>query len=209
MRPVTFFVLCAAAGAAWPAAALDAAQERQERLRIQTERKQAEASHAQRERECRARFVVTTCLDEASRDRRRTLQSLRQQQQVLDEWQRKQRAAERMDAIRAKVGDEEAKDQAAAARAGRPDKPHPEAKAPVAPKAVSPEAAAAAAAQRQAQSAAEAARHRADFEHQRDEAMAHKAAVERRNAERAAQGKAPAASLPVPHAPSAPASARR
>ena len=99
--------------------AIDAATESAERERIRAERAQAEQVFAARERECRDRFAVTRCLDEARRERRATLEHLNRQQGVLDEAQRKQRAAQRMESIRGKVSTDEAKRREADARARR------------------------------------------------------------------------------------------
>lgn len=75
-----------------------------ERQRIASERAQVQAAFAQRERECHERFMVSDCLEKARRDRREALERLRYQDVILDEAQRRQRAVERMEDIRSKVG---------------------------------------------------------------------------------------------------------
>jgi len=194
-----------------PAAhALDAASERIERDRIKAEREQAEAAFMTREHECRQRFVVTPCLDGARRDRRQTLERLRQQQEVLDEAQRKQRAAQRIDDIRTKVSGDDAKQREAIARQRRKEAQQAEFNARLAEQAAS--AASAPPAQEAPASAAVASqalpardvpssdrtKNVADYERRQQEAQAHKQAVERRNAERARSTKTPVKGLPIP-----------
>jgi colicin import membrane protein len=181
--------------------ASDAADEKAERARIKSERAKVEAAYAQRERDCRTRFVVTSCIEEARRDRRQSLEGLRLQQEVLDEQQRKQRAAQRMDEIRAKVGGEEAKRQETDAATRRTEKQ----RADVAGRPASGSASSAVPAQRSAaqplttrQTPGEEARHAAEYEQRQQEAQTHRDEVARRNAERAAKGKAPAKPLPLP-----------
>jgi colicin import membrane protein len=194
MKAVLLFLALAAA--ALPAVAIDPAAERAERRRIESERSQVEAAFAQRERECRERFVVTSCLEDARRDRRQSLESLRQQQAILDESQRKQRAAQRMDDIRSKVSEADAHRRSATAEPGK-ERPKREvaARTPHAASAVEEGATGV------SRSGTEAARRVSEYERRQAEARAHRAAVERRNAEKAAQGKV---SRPLP-APSAPA----
>ncbi|MEO7337122.1 MAG: hypothetical protein ABIV63_11125 [Caldimonas sp.] len=67
----------------------------QERERITRERTEADAKFAARQRECRKRFVVTSCLEEASRERRETESRLKRERNEIDDAQRKTRAAER------------------------------------------------------------------------------------------------------------------
>ena len=204
-----FFVVLAPAAAQ----AMDAASERAERDRIKTERDRAEAAYVTRERECREKFVVTSCIEQARRDRRQTLERLRQQQEVLDEAQRKQRAAQRVDDIRTKVSTEEAKQRESANKArqrravpaGAASAVSATGSEPTAivvsepPSAVNKPASANAAAMEVH------ARKEAAYEKRVEEAREHRAQVERRAAEKAASGKAPAKSLPTP----APASAVR
>src|SRR5450432_402848 len=66
-----------------------------ERQRIATERAAAEARYVARERECRERFVVTSCVDDAKRERRQVLDALKARQLRLDEAKRRARTDER------------------------------------------------------------------------------------------------------------------
>lgn len=170
-------------------------EERIERERIRSERAQAEAAYASRERDCRGRFVVTSCIEDAQRDRRQALERLRRQEEVMDEAQRKQRAAQRMEDIRGKLAGEEGRRRPLTVQERLKAKPPPAERTPRS-------AEGAASANRPdrpaSQSAAEETRRRADYERRQQEAKAHREAVEKRNAERAAKGKRPAAPLPVP-----------
>ena len=85
------------------AAAAAADDSRAERDRIAREREEVKLRYAEREGECRQRFVVTACVDAARTERREALDHLDEQQRVLDEAQRKRRAAERMERIRGKI----------------------------------------------------------------------------------------------------------
>ncbi|HJV62166.1 MAG TPA: hypothetical protein VJ743_14555 [Albitalea sp.] len=206
----TWHALFLCALAAPGAFAFSPDEERAERARIQAERSQVQAAYEQRERECRQRFVVTSCIDAARRDRRQALERLRQQQELLDEAQRKQRAAQRIDDIRAKVSGEEAQQRDATAKARQRERERvaaasapassplrgPEAgQGRVEPSSVLPGAKA-------HRSAEDEARHAAEYEKRQREAEAHRQAVERRNASRR---KPPAKPLPMPDAVSAPA----
>ena len=193
-------VLLAGLLAAQRAAAVDPPGDQVERERIKSERAQVEAAFARRERACREHFVVTSCLDDARRDRREAMERLRQQQQVLDEAQRKQRAAQRMDDIRAKVAEEDAKRREATTHERRPDKPLADPSALPAP---ASQAARAASAESAHRTTASEARQRIAAQEQRlEEARRHREDVDRQNAERA-KGKPPAQPLPVPSAPAA------
>ncbi|HEV8112650.1 MAG TPA: hypothetical protein VGR31_07725, partial [Planctomycetota bacterium] len=63
-----------------------------ERARIASERAEVEKRYAERERECRERFVVTSCIDDAKRERRMSLDALRARELKLDEETRRARA---------------------------------------------------------------------------------------------------------------------
>jgi len=187
-------------------AAADAA----ERERIVRERTEAQAAFVREEAACQDRFLVTPCVDAARKTEREVLARLRRQEVLLDEQARKQRAAERTQAIRNSISADEARsrDEAAAAASaasapprrversdlaetpGRTERPRRELPAPLPP---SDAAARRAAAQEHAE------RYTAD----KRAAQAHREAVERRNAERAASGKV-AAPLPTPSGASAP-----
>lgn len=208
--PTVTAIFVAACVAAPLAQALDAAAERAERDRIKTEQDRVEVVFVARERECRQRFVVTPCLDQARRDRRESLERLRQQQEVLDEAQRKKRAAQRIDEIRTKVSGEEEKQREAAVREPpRKEKQRTEVMTRSSPVQTAPHASAASGVasggsqSSPARSVSLERKRMADYERRQQEAKAHKEAVEQRNAERAASGKPPAKGLPAPGAASA------
>jgi len=94
----------------------------EERGRIAAERAAIESRYSARERECRERFVVTSCVDDARRERRHGLDALRARQIRLDEARRQERAAERRDELAAKAAEDaqrEREREARAAQAGR------------------------------------------------------------------------------------------
>lgn len=93
-----------------------------EKAEIESQRRAAEERYRARERECRDRFVVTSCVDEAQRQRRATLEALRARQLKLDETRRRARAAER----RAEIAEKQAED-AKRAQMGKARAPGPEA----------------------------------------------------------------------------------
>lgn len=216
-RPLLPAVLVLLATA--PAGALSPAEQKAELARIAREREQVQARFAERERDCRQRFVVTPCIEDARRERRAGLERLRRQEEVIDEAQRKQRAAERIDEIRAKVSAEEAKRRETGARERRKAKERGEA-AEHSASAVSASAAAAetvpgpgpapapvpAPRGDKPTDTAERARKIAEYERRQEEARIHREDVERRNAQRAAEGRKPAAPLPLPQPASRPAS---
>lgn len=169
-----------------------------ERERIANERAAAETRFAEERLACQKNFVVTSCIDEARRRERATLDHLRRQEAVLDDAQRKRRAADRMAAIRAKVGAEQAR-RPAPARAPKPEvllrREPPRAGRPA-------EAVPAVPAASTAEGAAREARARARFEGRQREARAQREAAQQRAAQRAKEGRQ-VAPLPVPPAASA------
>lgn len=74
-----------------------------EKARIHKARVEADAALAAQEAECRQRFVVTSCLIEARKQHRLVIAPLREESLQIDEKQRKQRAADRAERIRAKT----------------------------------------------------------------------------------------------------------
>jgi hypothetical protein len=90
-----------------------------EKAQIERERDAAEARYRARERECRERFIVTSCVEDAQRQRRATLEALRARQLKLDEARRRGRAAERRAEIAAKTADDAKRAQAAQERDAR------------------------------------------------------------------------------------------
>lgn len=177
-------------------AALD---DRAERGRIAQERSEATALHDQRRRECEQRFAVTACVEEARADHRQTMMRLRRQEALLDEAQRKERAAQRLAAIERKRSEERTRVAAPRAqiRASAPAARQPAvAAAPAAERASAPAAATAAAG---AGSAAEA-RSRARFDARQREAATRRDAAEQRRIQRERNGKPLSAPLPDPAA---------
>ena len=159
-----------------------------ERARIARERKQVEADYAVEVARCQAQFIVASCVEKARQSRRTALDRLGREQNVLDDAQRKQRAAERLQRMQEKRK----------AVAERPPEPAPR----IVQRAVS--ASSAPAASRPAPAprddrptAAEQAERQAAYERRVKEAAEHRREVEQRNAKRAASHK-PAAPLPVP-----------
>ena len=189
-----------------PAASIGAPPDQTaERQRIQQERAQAESLFKDREQECLKGFVVTPCTDKAQRQRRQSLAELKRQENLLDEQLRRQRAADRDEALAEKTREREQAAQAAAgASAAEASAPAPQ-RAPREPRrpAATPEQAQAQAEQREAErssKAAEATR-RAQAQRGKVEAAArHKADVEKRNAEQARSEKPASPGLPIPPA---------
>jgi colicin import membrane protein len=187
-------VLALAASACWAEGATTVSTDAtQERRRIAAERQEAERRFEAARRECETRFAVSSCVEQARSERRRTLELLADRQAALDDAQRRQRAAERMQSIREKArqADERAAAPAASAvvRARR---------APPTPRSPAPPAA-----QPHLQVTPQEAAQRRDERAKREqEAAQHRDAVLRRNAERDAR-KPPSAPLPVPSAPAA------
>lgn len=198
-------LLCTAAFRVTPVHAQSA--EPSQREGYAAERGAAEARYGERERACRDRFVVTSCVDDAKRERRETLTRLKREQNQLDDRLRKARAAERTESIRQREAMETQRARQAAthepresakrapsdghpvksgdggaastpARRGRPQGAHP-----------APPSAALRGEQE--------ARSRATFDAAHREAEAHRAEVEQRNAQRASKRKG-AAPLPLP-----------
>jgi len=221
------FAAIAAACIALPAEAADAtaasAASAGELKRIATERAEIGARFVKRERECRTRFVVTSCVDDAKRERRQDLDRLRERQLAVDEAQRRERASGRKAELAAKAVEDAKRDADRAARfaahpasgaasqgasglveprrqatperaASAPKRgPHPPAKAPV--NAPRPRESAALRQERETRSRAVfETRQRQAAEH-RDESAA--------GAIRRMATKAPAAPLPAPSAASA------
>jgi len=208
-------LLVAGAGQAM-AQAPSAAGLRDARERIAHERAAAEARFKERQRECLTRFVATSCVDDAKRERRERLARLREEQIALEEKDRRDRAAARTEAIRKKT--EAAADRSAhpvdeTSREPKPPRPDRQPRANRA--ADAPSAAEGRPARRgksllpppqtkgAVRSADDQARSRATFEAAQRAAEVHRAEVEARNAARAARRK-PAAPLPVPSGASAP-----
>jgi len=169
-----------------------------ERERIAAERAAAMARFVEQERACSERFVVTACVDAAREEQRMTLARLHRAELVLNEAERREAAARRRQTLQQKASGQDARasepEQAAPQRESTHTAPVPNPPAPARP----PRSASSAAEQRATESRNEAA-----FEARARAAQAHRDTVERRNAQRATQGKV-AAPLPVPSGASAP-----
>ncbi|MEO8058763.1 MAG: hypothetical protein ABI671_10585 [Burkholderiales bacterium] len=168
--------------------------EAQERARITSERATARSAFSSRELHCQNSFVVTPCVEKARRDLREVLLRLRRQEAMIDEMQRRERAAQRLEVIRNRPTPAEPPASQAAARESRSaahDAPRVRAHEAPAPKLSAQE-------RQHAETLNEQ-----KFEAASQAAGARRAAIERRNAERAAGGKG-AAPLPVPQGASAP-----
>jgi hypothetical protein len=105
-----------------------------DRARIAKARAQADVVLAQTEAQCMQRFAVNSCLDEARRLHRETVEPLRQESMILDERERKQRAADRLDQLRVKSLAAQARAaSSASAASSQPASPPGEASAPEMP----------------------------------------------------------------------------
>ena len=205
MNSRDLIVLAALAGAAAPSlATTNAATERE---RIARERADVQAAFTKQEAACQDRFVVTPCIDAARKAQRDALARLRRQEVLLDEQARKQRGAERAQAIRNNISADEARrrDESVAATASAPVRVE---RAELAETPAHAERARRElpVAERSTESAARRAaeqEHIERFEADRRATQVHRDAVEQRNAKRAASGKV-AAPLPVPAGASAP-----
>jgi colicin import membrane protein len=195
MGVVVVLMCCSVAVAAQGAPDRDAA----ERARIGDERTQAQRLYEERERACNERFAVTGCLETARAQRRETMDRLRHEELVLDNAQRKQRAAARAMRIREKQIAQESKPGPVVVRERPAEAPMPAPKA--SQTAARRDAVAASAVPRI--SDAQAQRNKAAFDAKQQQAIEHRAEVERRNAQRSQRSKQ-VAPLPVPKAASAP-----
>jgi hypothetical protein len=183
---------------ALPAWAADPpAEEAQRRARLAAERAAVQARYDAAVRECQKAFAVTGCIDAAKVQRRGAIDRITREEATLDDAQRRRRAEER----RARIAQ---KQQAAAARAAA-SAPDVRLRAPrqMAPPASAPRPSRRAEPRSSQEEAAEAAaaKERAErARRRRERAAAHEEAVRRRNEQERAEGKVPAAPLPVPKA---------
>lgn len=123
--PVVLFAISPSVGAADPAAAMAGAASApvghgEERKLIAADRSAAEARFVERERVCQKRFVVTSCVDEAKAERRRTVDHLRERQLVVDEAARQQRGEERKAELAEKAAEDARRDAARASNSATP-----------------------------------------------------------------------------------------
>lgn len=192
LPPLATLPLLAASWAVLAATATSDLDGRAERTRIASERAAAESRYADEQAECRQRFVVTSCVDEAKARRRETLGRLKHQELVLDEQDRRRRAAARLQAI-------EEKQREAATRAPLPAQPTPVIReAASAPAGRGPQTPSAAErAQRAREEAARAQRRAEAAEQRRQQAAEDRARIAEREAERRAKDKKPSTPLPA------------
>jgi len=97
----------------WAAAEAGAA----ERAAIAGERDAVEAAFVARGAECRSRFVVSSCLEEARNKRREALDALRTRQLVVDEARRREHAETRRVDLAARSASDTAREQERVAKA--------------------------------------------------------------------------------------------
>ena len=181
--------------------ATTAQAQRPEHERLSSERTAANARLTEQERACEEKFVVSACLESARKEHRATLARLRRAELVLDDGERREAAARRRQSIQ-----EKASAQAARASDAASVSPRQSPRATPVPNPPSPAHAGGGPDRPTVLSADQRAteeRNRANFEARARAAQAHRESVERRNAQRDANGKA-AAPLPVPSGASAP-----
>ncbi len=186
-----------------------------ERTALAQERAAIDSTYSARLEQCRQRFVVTSCVEDAKRDRRHGLDDLHLRQIKLDESRRRERSAARRAELSAHAAEAARRDadqatrpaNAASRAAPVPEKPErageprrstvkhpPAAKGRTAPASAGASGAASAGA---AARAVDEARSRASFEARQTEAAEHRENVLEKAAERARQHR-PAAPLPIP-----------
>ena len=166
---------------------------------IAVQRAAVNARYADAIRGCQERFVVTSCVNEVRKEHNRELSRLQKMQDAKDDAQRKQKALLRQKDIEARQLEQTRRDAAPTPARGSASQvlatshpPRAHESRPTAP------------ARSASARLADETRKTQAFEKQQQEITAHREAVERRNAARAASGKV-AAPLPVPA--TAPASA--
>ncbi len=201
------------------AASVHAQGDQAERERIKAERATLDARFAAEEKACRARFAVTDCVQKAQRERNAALAELRRQERVLNDAERKRRAAERQQELdersspekrardeerrRQAVGEQQEREARAAEKAQKKAEDEARkavkgpraAKVPAGPQGPQGSARSPQAPKSHGPSAEEAARNRAAYEARIRAAEEHNAQLRERNAKR----KKPAApDLPIP-----------
>lgn len=214
-----------AVATAWSQTA--APDETHERERIAAAKRAVETRFSARQQACLARFASAACIEDAKRERRDALSVLENDRHRLDDRLRQARAAARLESIRKRTEEAQQRAEAVSREAPRqsqdgrtgPEPRHRErtpaqesgakAKRRALDKAnlhsSAPAASAAPTRSREDPTLRleREAQKRAAFDAAQRAAEAHRAEVEKRNAERAAQRK-PAAPLPLPPAASAP-----
>lgn len=194
-------------GAALQALAVEGADA--ERARLRTEREAVEATFKRKQAECEARFVVTSCVEDARREQREALARLRHREAELNDAERKERTAARRQEIEenAKRDRERQKEASVPAKgdALRKDaEPRVTVRPPPQARPSSRPASGSFGGGIFSERPVDEARSRAEFDARQRAIAEHRQQVEQRNLERAAKGKVVA---PLPTPASLPASA--
>lgn len=188
-------VLWAAALVLLAGHAAQGAERSAERAQVAAERQRLEAQYSAEEARCRERFAVSSCVDEVRKRRRQALAGVRQRELALDDAERRQRAAERQEAVARKQAELAARPVPAEGPRHAPVGPTPGASGvPHEPRTPRTDADA-----REAQRRAQASQQR------REESQAQRDRIAARQAQRASHGKAV---QPLPMPPEVAASAK-
>jgi hypothetical protein len=194
--------IAVAAVLSWSAALVRAqapVDDAEQRAAIRAEREAAEALYREREAACVTKFIVSSCVEAARKQRHDTIKQLDMQQAALDDAQRDARAAQRRAEIASKESGEDARRREAQARERSADAQRGGVVKQPAPTSVKPSTSARTGKRQPSPEvrAAEEASARAAFALKQLEAEARRQEAARRNAEHARKTK-PAAPLPVP-----------
>lgn len=111
LRDSWFIALAAALLFASSALCRAAENVNDERAGITREREAAEATFVERDAGCRRRFVVSSCLEDARRERREALDALRERQVAADEVRRRARAEARRADLAARGADDASRER--------------------------------------------------------------------------------------------------
>jgi colicin import membrane protein len=213
-RSLAILAVAMAAAAAHAQSPEDAA----ERERIAGERAVAEGRYVEAQKVCRGKFAVNDCLEKARREHNDVVSGLKRQERVLNDAERKRRAAERQKEIderssperqkeaaekRAKsVAEQQERDARASEKAAKRaaddaerQKHGPRVKEPKGASGPQGSPREPMEAKSHGPTAEEAAKNRAEHQARLEEAERHKAAIEERNAKRS---KPASAELPPP-----------
>ncbi len=186
-----------------------------ERARLAQERKDVDARYATEQAACYKKFAVEDCLQESRRRRRTDTDNIKRQEAVMNDFERKRRAAAQLDKLEQKKADQRAQESEAKRQEALKSQQDRDQRA--ADHAASRAQTASQAAERQkqfddkqrahaeeqakaAQRRAEAPAARSDYEEKQKKAQEHRADLDRRNA---AKTKPRSAPLPTPGEPAA------
>jgi hypothetical protein len=183
-------------------------EEATERARIAQERAAADQRLREQEQACATRFAVTSCVEAARQTHRDSVAPLRQQEFLLDEKRRQDRAAARRLELERKAAEPKsdlvlpgAIPTAPGAASLAEPHPAPQSRSGKRTDSLGTESLADQQGQRKQTAAQAEAAARAQAQREKVElAKQRKAAVEKRRADKAASGKPPAAALPTPGA---------